>query len=86
MFCFKFLPECKDFLGGSDHKESTHNAGDLGSILAWEDPLDLQILMFYLSLFFFFFLYFLLLNSTGHELENSSYNENSCFLSEIIYY
>ena len=28
------------FPGGSDSKESTCNAGDLGSILGWEDPLD----------------------------------------------
>ena len=33
-----------------------------------------------------FCLYFLLLKSTGLELENSNYNGNSCFLSEIIYY
>ena len=28
------------FPGGSDGKESTCNAGDLGSILDWEDPLE----------------------------------------------
>ena len=26
------------FPGGSDGKESTCNAGDLGSVLGWEDP------------------------------------------------
>ena len=26
--------------GGSDGKESAYNVGDLGSILAWEDPLE----------------------------------------------
>ena len=26
------------FPGGSADKESAHNAGDLGSILGWEDP------------------------------------------------
>ena len=26
--------------GGSDGKESTCNAGNLGSILGWEDPLE----------------------------------------------
>ena len=25
---------------GSDGKESAHNAGDLGSVLGWEDPLE----------------------------------------------
>ena len=28
------------FPGGSETKESTCNAGDLGSILGWEDPLE----------------------------------------------
>ena len=28
------------FPGGSDGKESTCNAGDLGSSLGWEDPLE----------------------------------------------
>ena len=28
------------FPGGSVGKESTCNAGDLGSILGWEDPLE----------------------------------------------
>ena len=28
------------FPGGSVDKESTCNAGDLGSILGWEDPLE----------------------------------------------
>jgi len=28
------------FPGGSDSKESSCNAGDLGSILGWEDPLE----------------------------------------------
>ena len=26
--------------GDSDSKESAYNAGDLGSILGWEDPLE----------------------------------------------
>ena len=30
----------KVFPGGSDSKESACNAGDLGSILGWEDPLE----------------------------------------------
>ena len=29
----------KDFHGGSDDKESAHNARDPDSILVWEDPL-----------------------------------------------
>ena len=29
----------KGFHGGSDDKESAHNARDPGSILVWEDPL-----------------------------------------------
>ena len=29
----------KGFPGGSDSKESACNAGDLGPILGWEDPL-----------------------------------------------
>ena len=29
-----------DFLGGSDGKKCACNAGDLGSILGWEDPLE----------------------------------------------
>ena len=29
------------FPGGSDGKESTCNAGDLGLILGWEDPLEM---------------------------------------------
>ena len=32
-----------DFSGGSDSKESTCNAGDLGSILGWEDPLEKEM-------------------------------------------
>ena len=28
------------FPGGSDSKESTCNAGDLGSVLGWEHPLE----------------------------------------------
>ena len=35
--------ECENtqgFPGGSDSKESACNAGDLGSILSWEDPLE----------------------------------------------
>ena len=28
------------FPGGSDGKESTYNAGNLGSILGWEEPLE----------------------------------------------
>ena len=28
------------FPGGSDGKESTCSAGDLGSILGWKDPLE----------------------------------------------
>ena len=30
----------KGFPGGSDSKESACNAGDLGPILGWEDPLE----------------------------------------------
>ena len=30
----------KGFSGGLDGKESTCNAGDLGSIPGWEDPLE----------------------------------------------
>ena len=30
----------KGFPGGSFRKESACNAGDLGSILCWEDPLE----------------------------------------------
>ena len=30
----------KGFPGGSDSKESSCNAGDLGLILGWEDPLE----------------------------------------------
>ena len=29
-----------DFLGGSDGKKCACNAGDLGLILGWEDPLE----------------------------------------------
>ena len=31
---------CMGFPGGSDSKESSCNAGDLGLILGWEDPLE----------------------------------------------
>ena len=31
------------FPGGSDSKESTCNAGDLGSILGWEDLLEKEM-------------------------------------------
>ena len=31
------------FPGGSDGKESTCNAGDLGLILGWEDPLEKEM-------------------------------------------
>ena len=37
-FGAKFLAYLKGFPGGSDDKESTCNAGDLGSTLGWEDP------------------------------------------------
>ena len=32
-----------DFPGGSDGKASAYNAGDLGSILDWEDPLGKEM-------------------------------------------
>ena len=32
-----------DFAGGSDSKVSAHNAGDLGSIPGWEDPLEKEM-------------------------------------------
>ena len=32
--------DTQDYLGGSDGKESVCNAGDLGSILGQEDPLE----------------------------------------------
>ena len=31
------------FPGGSDSKASAHNAGDPGSILGWEDPLEKEM-------------------------------------------
>ena len=31
------------FLGGSDSKESARNAGDLDSILGWEDSLEKEM-------------------------------------------
>ena len=31
------------FPGGSDGKESTCNAGDMGLILGWEDPLEKEM-------------------------------------------
>ena len=31
------------FPGGSDGKVSAYNAGDLGSILGWEDPLEKEM-------------------------------------------
>ena len=34
------IPIFLGFLGGSDGKESSCNAGDLGSIPGWEDPLE----------------------------------------------
>ena len=38
--CVRGLREgFRDFPGGSGGKESACNAGDLGSILVWEDPL-----------------------------------------------
>ena len=33
----------KDFPGGSDGKVSACNAGDLGSIPVWEDPLEKEM-------------------------------------------
>ena len=30
----------RGFPGGSDNKESACNAGDLGSVTGWEDPLE----------------------------------------------
>ena len=34
------ITPCMGFPGGSDGEESTCNAGDLGSIPAWEDTLE----------------------------------------------
>ena len=34
------LNSCLGFPGGSDGKASAYNAGDLASILGWEDPLE----------------------------------------------
>ena len=39
LFFFFFL----DFPGGSDGKESAGKAGDLGSSLGWEDPLEKEM-------------------------------------------
>ena len=34
------------FPGGSDGKESTCQAGDVGSILGWEDPLEKEMVTY----------------------------------------
>ena len=45
--CLVLLPLCKGlsrgFPGGSDGKDSACNAGDLGLILGWEDPLKKEM-------------------------------------------
>ena len=33
----------RGFPGGSDDKAAAYNAGDLGSILGWEDPLEMEM-------------------------------------------
>jgi len=38
--CIEIYKWTWGFPGGSDGEESTCNAGDLGSVLGWEDPLD----------------------------------------------
>ena len=40
-----------DFLGGSDGKKCACNAGDLGSILGWEDPLEKGVVFLFTSVF-----------------------------------
>ena len=37
------LKLCKGFPGGSEIKASASNAGDLGSIPGWEDPLEKEM-------------------------------------------
>ena len=40
-----------DFLGGSDGKKCACNAGDLGSILGWEDPLEKGMVFLFTSVY-----------------------------------
>ena len=37
---YLYLSLSRGFLGGSNGKESAYNAGDMGSILGWEYPLE----------------------------------------------
>ncbi|CAI9161789.1 unnamed protein product [Rangifer tarandus platyrhynchus] len=40
---YSWLPIFRGFPGGSDGKASAYNAGDLGLIPGWEDPLEKEM-------------------------------------------